>query len=642
MSTRLVHNFIDEQRSRVLNASRYVGDCTGTSASTSVQTEVSTEEALTNVGIAYLRFTGNNADKALAEIICGIALMLGNISEANPIGKIGDHQREIEALITQYKTATELLSPVFGALGTLVSSTLPEANVAGFDLAKCLQSYTELIVYQDRRRITHKDDFLAFIKALIYETKNGITINPEAIVLTPPPSAPRLPAPIKYENEINNGNCPPETTGDRPTQSSPKSPKREPKSTSVEEVLAKLQNLIGLASVKRDVQETIDLIKYQKMLRQQGDLPIAISRHMVFTGNPGTGKTTIARILGEIYKHLGVLSKGHMVETDRAGLVAGYLGQTAIKTEEVVSSAIGGILFIDEAYALTNEDKDQFGQEAIDTLLKRMEDYRDDFIVIVAGYPEEMSRFVNANPGLQSRFTKYIHFDDYGADELYQIYKLLLSGSGHHYAPTNDEYIRDIFLEMDRLRDSKFGNGRTVRNLYEKTMSNIATRVVRTMPKDIKEILPDDVATKDLYSVLQIKDGNQTNKATLTSQTSIPRTKEAINTPKVDEKFSDRDKFFSCLGKELFKYIDLSCVVNMASVEREMESFVSEKTEEKSTYRPALFKGIGIIESILKDESATTPSGWMKKITEALGSDFDADSIEATTDFVVGYMKNIL
>jgi hypothetical protein len=194
---------------------------------------------------------------------------------------------------------------------------------------------------------------------------------------------------------------------------------------------------------------------------------------------------------------------------------------------------------------------------------------------------------------------------------------------------------------MDRLRDSKFGNGRTVRNLYEKTMGNIATRVVRTMPNDIKEILPDDVSTKDLYSVLQIKDGNQTNKATLTSQASIPRTNEAINTPKVDEKSSDRDKFFSCLGKELYRYIDLSCVVNMAIVDREMENFVVEKTEDKAIYRPAILKGIRIIQSILLDEKATTPTYWEKKIAELLNSEFDADSIEAATDFVVGYMKNI-
>ena len=319
-------------------------------------------------------------------------------------------------------------------------------------------------------------------------------------------SSTSLRPPNKYTEDSKSGNNPPESTLDRVTKNTLHSPKGERLSTSIEEVLEKLHNLIGLASVKRDVQETIDIIKYQRMLQQQGNPPIAMSRHMVFTGNPGTGKTTIARILGEIYKHLGVLSKGHMVETDRAGLVAGYLGQTAIKTEEVVSSALGGILFIDEAYALTSEDKDQFGQEAIDTLLKRMEDYRDDFIVIVAGYPEEMSRFVNANPGLQSRFTKYIHFDDYASDELYQIYKLLLGSGGHYFAPTNDDYFKNIFLEIDRLRDGKFGNGRTVRNLYEKTIGNVATRVVRTMPRDIREIVPDDITTKDLYSVLQIKD----------------------------------------------------------------------------------------------------------------------------------------
>jgi len=508
MSIRLVQNFIDQQKSRVLNVSRYVGDCTNKNTSASAQSDVSTEEALTNVGIAYLRFTGNNADRALSEIICGIALMLGNISQANPIGKIGDHQREVEALITKYKTATELLNPVLSSLRILVSSTLPEANVAGADFAKCIKAYTELIVYQDRRRIPHKDDFLKFITVLIYETNNQIPVDPEAIVLTPPPSAPILPAPIVYLDDSNSGNNPPESTLGRGTKTAPRSPKKEALSASVEEVLEKLQTLIGLASVKRDVQETIDIIKYQRMLQQQGDSPIAISRHMVFTGNPGTGKTTIARILGEIYKHLGVLSKGHMVETDRAGLVAGYLGQTAIKTEEVVSSALGGILFVDEAYALTSEDKDQFGQEAIDTLLKRMEDYRDDFIVIVAGYPEEMSRFINANPGLQSRFTKYINFEDYGADELCQIYKLLLSNSGHHFPLTNDDYLKGIFLEMDRLRDTKFGNGRTVRTLYEKTIANVATRVVRTMPKDIKEILPDDITIKDLYSVLRIKEVN--------------------------------------------------------------------------------------------------------------------------------------
>jgi hypothetical protein len=230
---------------RVLNVSRYVGVHASNNPSASAQTEVSTEEALTNVGIAYLRFTGNNADKALAEIICGIALMLGNIGQANPIGKIGDHQREVEALITQYKSARELLNPVFGALEILVSSAVPEANVAGADFAKCLKAYTELIVYQDRRRIPHKDDFLKFISALIYETENHLPIEPEAIVLTPPPSAPRLPPPIVYTEDSNSSNNPPESTLDRVAKNATRTPRKESMSASVEEVLEKLQNLIG-------------------------------------------------------------------------------------------------------------------------------------------------------------------------------------------------------------------------------------------------------------------------------------------------------------------------------------------------------------------------------------------------------------
>jgi SpoVK/Ycf46/Vps4 family AAA+-type ATPase len=222
---------------------------------------------------------------------------------------------------------------------------------------------------------------------------------------------------------------------------------------------------------------------------------------MVFTGNPGTGKTTIARILGEIYKHLGVLSKGHMVETDRARLVAGYLGQTAIRTDEVISSALGGILFIDEAYSLTPENKDQFGQEAVDTLLKRMEDNRDDLIVVVAGYPKEMDRFVNSNPGLQSRFTKYIHFDDYSSDELTDIFLLLLKSDGYKMCQDSEEHIKQIFETMNSLRDEKFGNGRTVRNLYERTIRNVASRVVRTMPSDIQEVLQEDISIDDVRAV---------------------------------------------------------------------------------------------------------------------------------------------
>jgi len=502
MSSRLVENFVNQQRCKFDLVTRYTSDSISTDG-TSVRCEqISPQEALSNIGITYLRFTGNNADRLLSEIISGIAIAIGGISQENPIGKTQDEQRAIESLITQYKSASDLLTPVFRYLGLLVGSSNPQAKIAGEDLARCIRSYAELVVYQDRRRITHKNDYLDYINALIYETKNGLPINPDVIVLTPPPSAPTLPPPVVYpieeESEIR-----PEGTADR----APKVTKRKERSgmsTSVDEALQKVNELIGLASVKEEIQQTVNEIKYQRLLASRGGNTVTMSRHMVFTGNPGTGKTTIARILGEIYKHLGVLSKGHMVETDRAGLVAGYLGQTAIRTEEVITSALGGILFIDEAYALSSEDRDQFGQEAIDTLLKRMEDHRDDLIVIVAGYPGEMNRFINSNPGLQSRFTKYIHFEDYNAKDLREIFELLLKSGGQQISKNGEQHLKDIFELMDKLRDEKFGNGRTVRNLYERTIRNLATRVIKTMPTNISEVLMEDITKEDVYSVLRV------------------------------------------------------------------------------------------------------------------------------------------
>jgi len=502
MSSRLVENFIDQQKCHFDLVSRYTGE-NNTADDSSIQCEeISPQEALSNIGITYLRFTGNNADRVLAEIICGIAVALGGISRENPIGKSQDGQRAVESLITQYQSASYLLTPIFRYLSLLVGSSDPEAKIAGEDLAKCIRSYAELIVYQDRRRIPHKNDYLDYINALIYETKNGLPINPDAIVLTPRPSAPTLPPPLVYPPEGESGERR-EGTADRPPAD------RHPKdlqgiSGSLEEALQKVNELIGLASVKDEVQQTVNEIKYQKLLAARGGNTVTMSRHMVFTGNPGTGKTTIARILGEIYKHLGVLSKGHMVETDRAGLVAGYLGQTGIKTDEVVTNALGGILFIDEAYALSSEDRDQFGQEAIDTLLKRMEDHRDDLIVIVAGYPGEMDRFINSNPGLQSRFTKYIHFEDYNAKELQEIFELLLKAGGHEMSLDGKQHLGSIFETMNQLRDVKFGNGRTVRNLYERTIRNVATRVIKTMPSNINVVQPVDIAIEDVYAVMRV------------------------------------------------------------------------------------------------------------------------------------------
>lgn len=201
MSTRLVNNFIKQQGARVDAVAMRASDLVASDDSLSVALKISPQEALSNIGIAYLRFTGNVADKALVEVICGIAVLLGSIGETNPIGKTNNNQKAVEVLIREYKTATELISPILGYVNALVTSTNPQVKIAGDDFVKCIKAYTELIVYQDRRRITHKDDFLTYINALIYETLNGLPTNPEAIVLTPPPSAPVLPPPIEYSPE---------------------------------------------------------------------------------------------------------------------------------------------------------------------------------------------------------------------------------------------------------------------------------------------------------------------------------------------------------------------------------------------------------------------------------------------------------
>ena len=253
----------------------------------------------------------------------------------------------------------------------------------------------------------------------------------------------------------------------------------------IEDLQAELDSYIGLENIKEEVRDLINMVRVHKM-REENDLPnTELSLHMVFSGNPGTGKTTVARIMARIYHSLGILSKGHLVEVDRSGLVAGYVGQTAIKTRKVIEKAMGGVLFIDEAYALNGGTENDFGQEAIDTILKAMEDHRDDLVVIVAGYDDLMEAFIHSNPGLESRFNRFLHFKDYTLDEMMGIFAMRC-GKGHYVPePEAEEEVR-AFIQEQNDGGISFGNGRGVRNLFEKILVQQANRLaaMETVTRD--------------------------------------------------------------------------------------------------------------------------------------------------------------
>ena len=241
--------------------------------------------------------------------------------------------------------------------------------------------------------------------------------------------------------------------------------------------IKELDTLIGLDSVKTEINSLVNYIKVQRMREERGMRVSPVSYHCVFTGNPGTGKTTVARIVSEIYKELGILQKGHLVETDRSGLVAEYVGQTAVKTNKIIDSALDGILFIDEAYSLVDGGNSDYGKEAIATLLKRMEDNRDRLVVILAGYTDDMKRFIDSNPGLQSRFNRYIEFPDYSADELYQIF--ISNAKKYDYKLTDEAslFLKEALEAVVSSKDKNFGNGRFVRNVFERVVENQANRL---------------------------------------------------------------------------------------------------------------------------------------------------------------------
>lgn len=260
----------------------------------------------------------------------------------------------------------------------------------------------------------------------------------------------------------------------------------------VEEALAKLNALTGLKGVKAKVGSWVSQVRFFKLREEQGlPVPEGFSYHLVFTGNPGTGKTTVARLMAQIYRGLGILQEGQLVEVARNDLVAGYVGQTAIKTQEAVDKALGGVLFVDEAYMLKGEGND-FGQEAIDTILKNMEDHRNELVVIMAGYVGPMEKLIESNSGLKSRFNTVIDFEDYTGAELFDIFHGMCKKNRYSLTAAAEKLMRERFEELYRRRDKDFGNGRTARNTFQTVVSNQANRLMKNS---------GDISQKDMITI---------------------------------------------------------------------------------------------------------------------------------------------
>lgn len=264
----------------------------------------------------------------------------------------------------------------------------------------------------------------------------------------------------------------------------------------VEKIMDEVKSMIGLENVKIEISNMVNLLMVKRLREERGYKVAPVSKHLVFTGNPGTGKTTVARKIAEIYKSLGIVDKGTFIETDRAGMVSGYMGQTAEKVSNLVSQAMGGVLFIDEAYTLAEGQEGDYGQEAIDTLLKVMEDERENLVVIVAGYPDRMENFLSSNPGLRSRFSKIINFEDYSSSQLFEIFMDMCKEQDYIVPKELEMNIKIKIAKLVAEGDENFANAREIRNYFEEVVTKQAGRIMRLGRGDINSLL--SISEEDL------------------------------------------------------------------------------------------------------------------------------------------------
>lgn len=346
------------------------------------------------------------------------------------------------------------------------------------------------VSYDEAAYITECTDKLTAICDTSGVRKSREALNPLDYVTS---SEPGFQEKHRLQEQTAGGENPKETDAE-------KQDAEEEKKPDFDELMAQLDSLVGLDDVKKDIKNLMNLVKVRR-LRKENGLPIPpMSLHMVFMGNPGTGKTTVARIISGLYAAIGVLEKGQLIEVDRSGLVAGYVGQTALKTQEVIKSALGGVLFIDEAYSLASGGENDFGREAIETILKAMEDHRDELIVVVAGYDGPMEKFINSNPGLQSRFNKYFYFPDYNGEQLLYIFKGQCKKNGYALTEEAEAEAKAMFEELYENRGENFGNGRDVRNVFEDTVVRQSNRVAALdapTKDDLMQFLPEDLKDAD-------------------------------------------------------------------------------------------------------------------------------------------------